>query len=172
MKKRKQRKQKNTSNCNVSGRGFGGVTSRRDAVCYKQLLKEAIESRKEKKVNKALSEMAAPLCEGDIPKVVVSEALAEISYGGFAWYYKTFLPERAAKFPIPDENYPALGDKFASHAIQLLIQNGLIFGQDFSFYCDENSARHLKISSEGLKRLSPSTVEYINSVTDANFGVS
>lgn len=167
MTNHKQRKQKGGINWATSSRGFGKSAPKKDAIYYKQLLKEAIESREKGRVDKTIKELAAPICKGDIPKSVVSEALAEISYGAFSWYYKTFMPEKAAKAPIPDEDDPILEDKIAGHTIQQLIQDGLVFGQDFSFYRDENGARHLKISPEGLDKLSPSTIEYINSVTDA-----
>jgi hypothetical protein len=93
---------------------------------------------------------------------ILSDSLTEVSCDAFFWHIKTYNPEA----DIPDE--AMLKDAMASKDIKMMSQDGLIFGQEFSFYKDENGNRHLTISSDAIDKMKPETFKYINEVTDAN----
>ena len=163
-------KSKKDHNCGYAAfsKGFGRLAPAKDPAYFKCLFMKALESRNEVKVRKILGDFAVPLHEGDIPTSTIDEAMWEISYGAFVWYYNTFCPDNAARAPLPYEDEPALEDAVANQTIRRLIDSGLVFGQDFSFYQDGNSKRHLKISPEGLDKLSADNIDFIRSVTEKN----
>lgn len=171
MSKRKQGKRIRRTQTSFSDNRFGKVDVFSNYLVipermslYQQLLKKAIESQNKQRVEAALLSIGVQIGEKILLQNIVSNTLLEVSYNTFSWYCQTFIPE----MNLPDQDDGQLEDYISDSTTQKLISDGLVFGEDFSFYCDENGIRHLKISSTGLDKLSPSTSKYINSVTDAN----
>ncbi len=130
----------------------------------KALLKDAIESKSKEKVERYLDILVYLIDEGkkEVIAKILSDSLTEVSCGAFFWHIKTYNPEA----DIPDETM--LEDAMASKGIKMMIQDGLIFGKEFSFYKDENGNRHITISSDAIDKMKPETLKFINEVTDAN----
>ncbi len=171
MSKRKQGKRIRRTQKSLSGNRFGKVDMFSNHLVipermsfYQQLLKKAIESQNKQRVEAALLSIGVQLGEKTLLQNIVSNTFLEVSYNAFSWYCQTFIPE----MKLPCQNDGELEDYISNSTTQKLISDGLMFGQDFSFYRDENGIRHLKISPTGLDKLSPSTSKYINLVTDAN----
>lgn len=130
----------------------------------KALLKDAIESKSKEKVERYLDTLVYLIDEGkkEVVAKILSDSLTEVNCDAFFWHIKTYNPEA----DIPDE--AMLKDAMASKGIKMMIQDGLIFGEEFSFYKDENGNRHITISPDAMDKMKPETLKYINEVTDAN----
>lgn len=130
----------------------------------KSLIKEALESKDKDKLDKYLDTLMYLTFERykHFFLEIISDLLKEVSYSVFYWYTRNYTPD----VEILDEDDPTLGDGIISYSIQMLIQDGLVLGQDFSFYIDEDDRRHIKFSADARDKMKPETLEYLNNITD------
>jgi hypothetical protein len=134
----------------------------------KKLIKNSIESKNKEKLEKylvvlyALVDALVDHKQKEIISRIFGDAIAQVSYSAFFWHIKTYNPDAV----VPEEE--DLMDSLISKGIRLMIQDGLVFGKEFSFYMDDNGDRHLTISSDSIYKMKPETLKYINEVTDAD----
>ena len=130
----------------------------------KKLIKNSLESKNKEKLDKYINTLVYLIDEKDSQFIsdILGDCLLEVSYSVFFWYNRTYTPE----IEILHEDDPALEDIIVGKGIQMMIQDGLVLGQDFSFYKDENDKRHIRFSSDAMEKVKPNTLKYIKEVTD------
>jgi hypothetical protein len=130
----------------------------------KKLIKNSLESKNKEELDKYLDILMYLVDEKNSQFItnILGDCLLEVSYSVFFWYNRTYTPH----IEILHEDDPALEDSIVGKGIQMMIQDGLILGQDFSFYKDENDKKHIRFSSDAMSKMKPKTLNYIKEVTD------